>query len=185
LFDFLNYHEPAWPEDLKPVGGSSADREKFEPWWERHKETLGHLHSQIVEQWVHRHWTLSEFNFLPLESLSWELVSKSGDEILASVRPELWSKFDPDFDYDALHGDLSFPKSQTALAFDELGTWDYPIIALSTPSGWFSRKGEFPDERLMLIEGHQRYRYLNALHAKQMQPGGEHQLFVISSPKVT
>lgn len=104
-----------------------------------------------------------------------------GSEILSSVKRELAQQLDPEFDYESFQGRYGDDKLQTAKALDT-GTWDYPIVALSTPSGWRSLKGEFPSERLMLIEGHQRHRYLNALHYLNKAPNGPHDVFIVSSP---
>lgn len=183
MFDFRDYHPPIWPDHLKPVGEGTVHKEDFSPWWERHGEELAHLHPQLVEQWVHRHWGGTDFAFLPLETLTWKLLLMDSDEILRTVRREISRELHPEFDYDQLQGLLAFEKSQTAVELDN-GTWHLPIVALSTPSGWRARRGNLPDERLMLVEGHQRHRYLNALHAKGIAPKGPHQVFVISSPLV-
>ena len=90
-----------------------------------------------------------------MEKLEWKKESLPTRELLKSVVPEFSKRFEPEVDYPLMHGDLSFPKSDTAIAF-ESGTWDYPVIALSTPQGIVSSTGEKPDVRLVLIEGHSR-----------------------------
>jgi hypothetical protein len=41
-----------------------------------------------------------------------------------------------------------------------------------------------PQVRYVIVEGHQRHRYLNALHELGMPPAGPHEVIVISSPIV-
>src|SRR5688572_4769232 len=74
-------------EHLKPVG--TIEKEAFAPWWDRHGRELAHLHPQLAEQWIHRHWGDTEFMFLPIDTLRWELAEMEGEEILASVRREI------------------------------------------------------------------------------------------------
>lgn len=183
MFDFRSHRPSVWPVHLRPKGEGTGHQEAFSPWWERHKEELNHLHPQLAEQWIYRHWGGTEFTFLPIESLKWELVAMAGEEILSSIRREISRCLEPDFDYDQFQGDLGFEKSPTAVELDE-GTWPFPIVALSTPSGWRARHADLPDERLMLVEGHQRHRYLNALHHKGLAPPGPHDVFIIKSPVV-
>lgn len=183
MLDFRRSRPSVWPEHLKPEGEGSIHKESFEPWWARHAPELAHIHPQLAEQWIHRHWGDTEFDFLPLETLAWELVTLSGEEILASVTREVARNLDPEFDYEQFQGMQGFPKAQTAIELDE-GSWRLPIVTLSTPSGWLARRGPLPGERLMLLEGHQRHRYLNALHALAMPPKGPHQMFIVQSPVV-
>jgi hypothetical protein len=184
MFDFREHRPPVWREDLKPLKEGTMYQEPFETWWARTQSELSHLHPRLAEQWIHRHWGGTEFRFLPLDTLRWELVTMSGEEILTTVQREISKRLDPEFDYEQLHGELGFPKSQTAIELDE-GSWHFPIVSLSTPSGWASRCEDFPDARLMLVEGHQRHRYLNALHALGKPPAGPHEMFVLHSPLVT
>lgn len=177
-----------WSVKLQPIVGSSGYKEPFSAWWSRHQEELGHLHPKLMEQWIYRHWDDTEFAFIPLDTLSWELREMEGDEILRDVRREITTRLEPEFDYAQFQGMNGFPKTQTAIELDE-GTWEFPIVALSTPSGWVTRAYEhphdyieLPNERLMLLEGHQRHRYLNALHHRGNPPKGPHAVFVVSSP---
>lgn len=183
MFDYSKHYEPVWPDELKPLNEGSFEKEPFDEWWGRHRRALSHLHPQIVEQWVHRHWHHSPFAFLPLESLSWEERAMFGDDILNAVWREHARELHPEFDYGVFQN-AGGEKLPTAAALDR-GTWDYPIIALSVPSGWKSVDAERPDVRLVLVEGHQRTRYLNALHVLGKAPQEKHRVFVISSPMVS
>ncbi len=180
-----------WPKHLQPLHDDSFHKEAFANWWERNQGEIGHLHPLLAEQWIYRHWRYTEFAFLPLGSLEWDLLEMTGNEILEKVRREISKQLDPDFDYEQFQGGDGWGKTETARDLDR-GTWTYPIIALSTPSGWITQNAEHPhdaveltDERLMLLEGHQRHRYLNALHHRGTPPAGPHQVFVVRSPVVT
>jgi hypothetical protein len=180
-----------WPGHLRPIVDKVAGKEPFATWWGRNQREIGHLHPQLAEQWLYRHWDYTEFAFLPLESLAWELHEMEGEEILDRIRREISKRLDPEFDYREFQGMHGRDKTQTAVDLDQ-GTWEYPIVALSTPSGWITRSEkhphdsiELPDERLMLLEGHQRHRYVNALHWRGTPPQGPHRVFVVASPEVT
>ena len=180
-----------WPQHLQPLDDDSFDKEPFADWWKRNHDEVGHLHPLLAEQWVYRHWRHTDFAFLPLESLEWDLLEMTGEEILRKVRREISKQLDPEWDYEQFHGRDGLGKTETARDLDG-GTWTYPIVALSTPTGWITLSDEHPhnpvelrDERLMLLEGHQRHRYLNALHHRGTPPPGPHRVFVVRSPMVT
>jgi hypothetical protein len=71
----------------------------------------------------------------------------------------------------------------TARALDS-GTWDFPMVLLSTPGGVIDGNRPLPDVRLVIVEGHQRHRYLNALHALGHPPEGPHDTIILHSPLV-
>ena len=182
MLDLATDYRSVWPADLEPIGYDTDNLESFGDWWERHQPRLEHLHPQICEQWVHRHFATAFCRFLPLEALKWRMEVLPTGELLKSVCPEFAKRFDPEIDYAQLHGDLAFTKCATAEALDN-GTWDYPIIALETPEGVVSSAGERPDVRLVLIEGHSRYKYLNALSALGKPVNDCHEFFVLEIAK--
>jgi hypothetical protein len=182
MLDLSRHLDPVWPDDLKPVGEGDIDKEEFETWWERNRLRLANLHRLIAEQWIYRHWTHSPFAFVPLESIRWELAEMTGDEVLARVRREFAGPLDPEFDYGVFQEKYLGRKLATSFALDQ-GTWDYPIITLRTPNGMRNHEGDFPDVRLVLLEGHQRHRYLNALHALGKAHAGPHKVFLLASPR--
>ena len=191
MLDLLTVGPRARPDHLRPIGDNTAAKESFGTWWTRNQSEIGHLHPQLVEQWVYRHWDSTDFAFLPLETLKWELVEMDGEEILARVQREISKALNPEFDYHQFQGTHEMEKAHTARDLDQ-GTWEYPIVALSTPSGWLTRSEkhphdcvELPQERLMLLEGHQRHQYLNALHWRCTPPEGPHRVFIVRSPTVT
>jgi hypothetical protein len=154
------YQASPWPDELRPEGHDTLQKEGFARWWARVGPQLANLHPTLCEQWLHRHWKQSPAAFLSLDRLTWRLERMTTAAIVEQVHRE-WAKvLDPEFDYKTFHGDGS-GKHPTARALD-LGAWDYPIIVLETPEGIRNRREKLPDVRLMLIEGHQRHRYLAA-----------------------
>jgi hypothetical protein len=59
------------------------------------------------------------------------------------------------------------------------GTWDYPIVVMETPDGISGWGQSWPDLRFLLIEGHSRFRYLNALHHRG-EGNSTHELFILN-----
>lgn len=171
----------AWPERLNPWRGDANEQEPFPEWWERNRQDLHHLPAELCEQWIHRHWEYSPFAFLPLDTLTWEPRTFDGEELLASIHRACGGDLHPQFDYDTFQRRGGDDRHATAIALDS-GTWDYPMVLLSTPNGIRSFRRELPAVRLVLVEGHQRHRYLNALHALGKPPCGPHQVYVLRSP---
>jgi hypothetical protein len=166
----------AWGSALAPLRDGDMDREEFGPWWERNAVALAHLHPQIAEQWVHRHWSHSPYSCLPLEGLTWTLETWSVSSLLSAHMPRC--QFDPSHDYATFNKYGGLP---TARAMNATGTWDYPVILLHTPEGVMDLEGPLPDVRHVLIEGHCRMRYLNALVVRGRGEAAEsHQVFVLS-----
>ncbi|MEZ5996408.1 MAG: hypothetical protein R3C25_11740 [Hyphomonadaceae bacterium] len=172
---------PAWPAALKPIGEGKFDQEPFDAWWARHGHALSHLHPQIAEQWIHRHWTYSHFSFLPLDELASREESWDSGTIVRDVMRYGHDGCDytPDFDYRTFQRRGEADRHATAVALDA-GTWDYPIVVLETPNGFIDARRPRPDARFVLIEGHQRMRYLNALHTRGHTPLGPHRIFVLT-----
>ena len=156
-------------------------KESFAAWWERNGGSLGHLPSDLCEQWIYRHWTNSPFDFLPLDTLSWSRASWSGEQVLASVYRAWGGELEPSFDYATFQGKGGDDRLHTAVALDA-GTWDYPMVLLSTPPGVINLGEDRPDVQYVIVEGHQRHRYLNALHALGRPPIGPHQVIILRTP---
>ena len=168
-----------WPEELMPVGEGEDEKESFDLWWTRNENQLSNLHPQVAEQWVYRHWQNSPFFGIKLEQLTCKLERWDSKRILDHVLmlsgPD---QLIPMHDYAAFNRE--YYDHQTSTALDK-GTWDYPIVVLSTPEGVMYEKGEFPDERCVLIEGHQRLRYFNALfHLHGDRLHQDHELFILT-----
>ncbi|TIU42472.1 MAG: hypothetical protein E5W28_01095 [Mesorhizobium sp.] len=145
-------------------------RETFDDWWVRNSSRLVQLHPMIAEQWVYRHWTLSPYCHLPLEEWTTQQVLR--DVFIADIN------VDAEHDFKVFN---EFGGIPPAPVMNATGTWDYPILVLETPSGVQTYTGELPEVRCLLIEGHNRYRYLNALAAKG-RVSAHHTVFVLTYP---
>lgn len=56
------------------------------------------------------------------------------------------------------------------------------MIVLSTPNGVMNLEQVLPEVRFVIVEGHQRHRYLNALHSLGIPPVGPHEVLILRSP---
>jgi hypothetical protein len=173
-------HRSVWSEHLRPLGEGSFEKELFKQWWLRHQRTLQHLPADLCEQWIYKHWTHSPFSFLALEDLSCERRSYVGEELLGSIYRAFGGELHPQFDYNTFQRKGGADRDQTALALDA-GTWDYPMVLLSTPNDIVELGVYDATVRLVVVEGHQRHRYLNALHVLGMPPRGPHEVLVLTS----
>ena len=89
---------PGW-DAFRPVGEDTFQQETFEDWWRRMEPTLGHLHPEICEQWIYRHWRGTRHRWLnPLE-LAWRLEMFETDAFLSSVHLHWGGPTDADHDY--------------------------------------------------------------------------------------
>ena len=176
--------ESCWPVELRPVGEGSFEKETFESWWARNQSRLSHLPSDLCEQWIYKHWTNSPFDFLPLESLTWERQTWGGEELLRSIYRAWGGDLHPEFDYRTFQRKGGNDRHPTARALD-VGTWDYPMVLLSTPHGVVDFGEVRPKVRLVIVEGHQRHRYLNALHVLNRPPMGPHEVIVLKSTLIS
>ncbi|SMQ69496.1 hypothetical protein SAMN06297468_1683 [Altererythrobacter xiamenensis] len=184
-FNFDRHRETSWPAMLRPIGeGKGVGRkEAFEAWWGRHETTLNHLPRDLCEQWIYRHWEHSPFSFLPLDTLTCTRERWEGATLLSAIHRVFGGELHPEFDYEVFQQKGGDDRHATARALDE-GTWDYPMVLLSTPHGIVDVGKELPDVRLVIVEGHQRHRYLNALHSRGTPPAGPHEVIIIASPLV-
>ena len=155
MFDLNEDAYPDWPSELKPRGDEDQfDVEPFSCWWERHAFRFPMLNPLVLEQWVYRHFRHTPYR-LPLEGLSSREERWSTARILSDVH------FGDSMD--ATH-DLRCLSAHWGREMADTGTWHCPLLILSTPNGLVQR-GEWPDRRYGLIEGHRRFRLLNALNA--------------------
>jgi hypothetical protein len=176
MIDVKQTQPDAWDPALKPIGYGDRWPEDFQTWWQRHRERLANLNTQIAEQWVYRHWSYSPFKFLPLERLTWRKEQWTTQEVLGRVHMEYGGPMIPDFDYDVMQESSGGPKS-TAHNWQN-GTWDMPLLVLETPGGIDCYDGKLPEIRFVLIEGSKRMRYLNAVHARR-EATGPHALYIL------
>lgn len=170
--------EFCWPKIFRPCGESTLDKEPFDIWWNRNRRLLSHLPADLCEQWVYRHWAHSPFGFLPLDTLQWKREKWEGAALLSKVYRAWGGDLSPQFDYDTFQRQGGDDRHQTAIALDA-GTWDYPMVVLSTPYGVRNSGKEHLGVRFVIVEGHQRHRYLNALHFLGRPPTGPHEVIIL------
>ncbi|MBI2254389.1 MAG: hypothetical protein HYU58_07220 [Proteobacteria bacterium] len=133
--DLRGTHDLAWSIDLKPLGDEDKfDREEFAPWWARNAKALKHIHPQIAEQWIYRHWRHSPYCNIPIEGISWTIERWSTENLLKDVKRGNSSKENPSWDY----GHLRQFGHEPAKSMDNTGTWNIPVIVLETqgPVTW-------------------------------------------------
>lgn len=86
---------------------------------------------------------------------------------------------DPEHDYKVFSGSpASGGPLRTAAAMNR-GNWDYAPIVLATPGGFLCAIGEHIEKEFLLIEGHKRHRYLNALEFMGKRLGPQ-RIFVLT-----
>ncbi|GLK81832.1 hypothetical protein [Methylopila turkensis] len=163
-----------WPLSLKPQRYDTLHPEPADEWYERNRNAIGHLHPLIAGQWVHRHWHHSPYCSFPLDGLSWTIEEWPNERLLNVHCPRCM--FDAAFDFETFN---SYPDNPTSEPMNRTGTWKIPIVILNTPAGVIDAQGPDPRSRHLLVEGHQRLRYLNALVARR-QGAPAHHVFVLS-----
>lgn len=182
MLDLQNVPDCTWNDEFEPIGCGGHNVESFQDWDLRVGYKLNNLCSEIREQWVHRHWTGSPLAFLPLETLTWREERWSPTKFISEVKT--WrgdEALHPEFDFEVFanpHG----KKLPTAEALDR-GEWDYAPPVLCTPQGFIDTIGNHVQANYLLVEGHQRRRYLNALMARGVDLIDQ-RVFVMTSPLV-
>jgi hypothetical protein len=170
-------HDLRWDRRLEPAGVGTLEVESFELWWPRAKRLIDNLHPLIAEQWVHRHWKLSPYCYLPIERLKWREEHWN----VASIS-QVWVR--PSFGFDNPERDFAhfhsarFENVQPYKSLNSTGTWDFPIVVIETPAGIRSN-GKIIKAAFCLIEGHQRRRFLMAWHGRA-PVADNHSVFVLT-----
>jgi len=182
LLDLRQLPIDVWPGEFRPLHRGVKLVEGFDDWFARSREAVGHLHPEICEQWLYRHWRGTPLCFIPLEGLSWTLERWSPRQFLDTVGT--WNTgraLDPEADFRAMTETRLGKKqrTQTAVALDA-GEWDYAPIVLSMPVGYVDLHGLDCAQTYLLVEGHQRRRYLNALMHRGVELGPQ-RVFVLRS----
>jgi hypothetical protein len=179
IIDCDNYElDCAWDSSLKPIRDSQTGREAFPAWWDRCQSLVGHLHEQIAEQWIYRHWEWpSTYRNVPLEGLLWRLERWGTLRILSDlfVMPQFQFR---DSDAVIKHSRTQDPGFYAP--FKAKGTWDVPIIVIETPDGVRANRKRLKRVRFCLIEGHRRIECLWAWVDKVLQSVPDlHDVFVL------
>lgn len=170
-----------WPECLKPKGYGDHAVEDFGCWWDRNREELNNLPEALAKQWIYRHWQDSVTSFIPLEGLECVVEAWPAHDFLSRVGTVRGNEpMDPVRDFELFSQKRIGKKHPTAKDLDE-GYWDLPLVVLRTPEGFIDRIGEKIDKEFLLVEGHKRRRYLNALLNKG-DTIVDQKVFVLRSP---
>ena len=173
-------YECAWSPQLRPSGEGTFDKETFDQWWRKAKPFIPHLHPQIAEQWIYKHWTNSPYCYLPLQNLDWRCEEWKTDAIFRDifVRPSFGPN-QPESDF-KFFTDGNYSGREPWKTIRSTGSWNYPIVVILTPDGLRS-EGVHHSVPYCLIEGHQRQRFLQAWHQHGSSPAAErHLVFVLS-----
>lgn len=182
MLDLTENKPRCWAEHLRPIGDGELNKEPFSEWWNRHNNELGHLPPELCEQWIYRHWSTTRFAFIPLESLKCDTIEMSTEEVLTRVQRVFARTLNPEHDKNVFQRQLFGKSHPTAQAFANSGTWDYALVVLSTETGFKNADIDDPSIRFVLVEGHQRHKYLNALNHFGEAPKGPHRVLFLSSP---
>jgi len=173
-FDIGN-NPSVWNPELKPWG-EEDNKEPFANWWERNEAKLAHLHPQIAEQWIHKHWGYTYYDFLPLESLVWRKESWSTSYLLEELFKENDALRPNEYEAES----FQFLPREPHHSIYEKGTWDYPIVVLESKSGFSFGSKPIPEAKFWLIEGHKRFRCLNFCSQQKTPCLEQHEVFILS-----
>jgi len=179
MIDLRGHQKLEWPNELRPRGEGTWEKETFDLWWDRNKTLIAHIHPVVAEQWIYRHWSNSPYCHLYLDRITWRLETWPTKRLLAEVvRPDPADDINLNHDW-ALYRDRDLEPAVTMRA---TGTWNIPIVIVDALHGALRFNGADP-RRFHLIEGHQRMRCLAAFqhHAKCAT---DHEVFVLGYPEV-
>ena len=176
---------PPWPDQWKPRGFSTLHPEPSAEWWPRVSSDLGHLDPRVAEQWVHRHWSLSEYFGFELADVRSEVRRMPTATILSEVgmvddfRPE-----DREDDFEEVIRRFNPPGEpfEPAKTMNATGSWNMPILLFQNAGGFAYDDRRTSDAHLWLLEGHLRMRYLRALVNTGRSVAAEHEVLVLTRP---
>jgi hypothetical protein len=127
--------------------------EAFSSWWARVRQSLPNVPEDVAQQWIHRHWGQSPYEWLPLRSLvfseeTWPL-NRMLDTVAGRVGHEErhWG-----------NAPLEIPSSWLGNSVSRLGTWPVRVVVFDNSSAALP---EFHPAQL--LEGHTRLGYLRTL----------------------
>jgi len=148
-----------WPEKWAPANAGTFEQEPFASWWPRVEADLGHLDPRVAEQWIHRHWDLSDYFGFDVRRVRSELRRLRTTIIVDAIRSvddlQPGDIGDPNQVY-AMFNRNGSAALEPALTMNATGTWNMPVLVVESRDGFVYRQKQFPDARLWLIEGHQR-----------------------------
>lgn len=166
-----------WPQRIAPyVGESDSDIEPFADWYVRIHTLIPNVPEDVADQWIHRHWRQSPYEYLPLEQLTFEEESWTVHEI-DRVRFGTGCGPGPGSS-DRLDDQMTrgIPLAKFMLSEH---TWPRPILVLDNSHGLVHRGEQLA--RWHLIEGHQRLTFLRELQRRDMVLA-EHKVWRLTAP---
>ena len=171
-----------WPDRLKPYENPDEpfSKEPFDKYWKRAKTLVGRLDSQVIEQWIYRHWTQSPYSYICLDDLTSRLETWSTDDILA-VLTRLNSQ-DDEAEIEAGEDYFGAWSSEPKETMERTGTWNIPPIILANAPGFLELDGTLVKQKHCLIEGHNRFRYLNYMNSRG-RGDTKHFVWIIENPE--
>jgi hypothetical protein len=69
MIDLRGHQKLEWPNELRPRGEGTWEKETFDLWWDRNKTLIAHIHPVVAEQWIYRHWSNSPYCHLYLDRI--------------------------------------------------------------------------------------------------------------------
>jgi hypothetical protein len=174
MIDLRGHQKRKWPDELRPRGEGTWEKEAFGPWWERNKDRLPGIHPLVAEQWIHRHWENSPYCHLDQDRITCRLETWPTERLLAEVvRPDPADDINLNHDW-MLYRDRDLEPAATVRT---TGTWNIPIVIIEALHGALRFDG-VDSRRFYLIEGHQRMRCLAAFQ-HYATCATEHEVFVL------
>lgn len=160
--------------------------ESFEQYYEKWPKTSA-VPKDVVEQWIYRHWSDFEENWVTLNPHCWEfeLQSFDNDKLLKIDHIGDWIQ---QLDAEGKEYVEGKPRSETWLGQHMLseGTFPVPIIVaehcghIRDPRGW---DDDYFKEPYQLIEGHCRLACIRGMiNSSHKNLKKEHQVWVIKIP---
>lgn len=156
----------AWDgfEDIAPEG-EGFRKESFASWYPRAQARLPNVPACVAENWIHRHWDHSPFEWLPLDRLRFRSEQWSIADVLRIEAGPNWRALGGWVGLTDHHQQLH-ASSWVWRDMQTRGTWPVPVIVLDNKDGLPNPFGH-PLPRWLLLEGHVRSETMRCLIAEQ------------------
>ena len=141
----------------KVSGYGNHDTESFDSYFSRWPNALTSIPKEVVEDWIYRHWSCFEDDWIDLAPHTWSFnrATFTNEEIMSIRHIGTWIE---DLDLEGAEYVTDMPRGQTSLAtfMKKHGTFPVPIIVAKDATHVVHPRsgGEFMKGPLQLIEGH-------------------------------
>ncbi|GHA88680.1 hypothetical protein GCM10009069_09600 [Algimonas arctica] len=172
-----------YPEELAPSFDSSgAVSTPFRDWWSAKQISFPNVPEEVAREWLHRHWGLSTFHWVPSEKYNF-FREKIDSTELRKIRTS-WSRFREDNTPALDQGKfICGDHPSRKWPFDKIwlekfmraeASFPSPIICLDNRNGHLARLQDVPaidkslPNEMILVEGHTRLNiglYLQSIDA--------------------